>query len=81
MANSASIYTRYFVFSQTQMQDKINIASSMSSKKPKLGKVVVNGVARDYTEMVTDMARCRYSDAVLVTKGDIRTIKFTEPEE
>ena len=81
MANSASIYTRYFVFSQTQMQDKINIASSMSSKKPKLGKVIVNGVARDYTEMVTDMSRCRYADSVLITKGDIRTIKFTEPEE
>lgn len=80
MTNSASIYTRYFVYSKTQADERKKIESTISSSKFKLGKVVVNGVAKDYTDIVTDMSRCRYGDSTLVTKADIRTVKFTEPE-
>jgi hypothetical protein len=52
----------------------------MGSSKPKLGKVVVNGVYREYTDMVRDMTQCRFADAVLVTRGDIREMQFTEAE-
>jgi hypothetical protein len=81
MSNEASsIYTRCFVYSQTQRQQILDIAASMGSSKPKLGKVVVNGVYREYTDMVRDMSQCRFADAVLVTRGDIREMQFTEAE-
>lgn len=80
MANDSSIYTRCFVYSQAQRQQMIDIASAMGTTQPKVGKVVVNGIYREYTEIVRDMTQCRYSDAILVTKGDIREIQFTEPE-
>ena len=80
MANDSSIYTRCFVFSQLQQQQMTEVASTMGSNRPKIGKVVVNGVYRDYTEIVRDMTQCRFPDAILVTKGDIREIQFTEPE-
>ena len=80
MANDSSIYTRCFVFSQTQRQQILDIATKMGTSQPKVGKVVVNGVYREYTEIVRDMTQCRYTDAILVTKGDIREMKFTEPD-
>nr|DAP19576.1 MAG TPA: hypothetical protein [Caudoviricetes sp.] len=80
MANDSSIYTRCFVFSQAQRKQIADIAATMGSIQPKIGKVVVNGVYREYTEIVRDMTQSRYPDAVLVIKGDIREMKFTEPE-
>ena len=76
-----SIYERYFVYSPTQAEELTrteNIGRVDPRRKFKLGTVVVNGVAREYTEIVTSLARARYADAKLVAKGDIRTIKFTE---
>lgn len=75
----ASIYTRYFVFSKTQFEEKKKIMKGMSSTDMTVGKVIVNGVPRDYTDIVTDMKKCRYGDSVLVYKGDIRKTKFTTP--
>jgi hypothetical protein len=46
-----------------------------------LGVTLIVGVTVGVGVIVTDMSRCRYADSVLITKGDIRTIKFTEPEE
>ena len=74
-----NIYERYFVYSPTQQEDILKIESSSSINKYKFGTVVVNGVNKIYTEIVTDMSKAKYKDAVLVTKGDIRRIKFTEP--
>ena len=76
-----SIYERCFVYSRTQAEELINtekINNITAKRRFKLGKVVVNGVQRDYTEIVTSMDKARYPDAVLVTKGDIRKLKFTE---
>lgn len=74
---SQSIYTRYFVFSKSQMNERLRIEASISATRPKLGTVIVNGVAKEYTDIVTDMSRCRYGDSILITKGDIRKINFT----
>lgn len=76
-----SIYERCFVYSRTQADELINIEKANNitvKRKFKLGKVVVNGVSRDYTEIVTSLDKARYPDAVLVAKGDIKNMKFTE---
>lgn len=81
--NSMSIYERCFVYSRTQADDILKVETKnnipTARKKFKLGRVVVNGVQKDYTEIVTSMDRARYPDAILVAKGDIRNMKFTEP--
>ena len=77
--SSHSIYERCFVFSRTQKDELINTENGISNHKFKLGTVVVNGVSKEYTEMVTSLDRARFGDAVLVAKGDIRKMSFTEP--
>ena len=77
----SSIYERCFVFSITQADELRNVENTMRAdprNKFKLGHVVVNGVAKEYTEIVTSLDRARYPDARLVAKGDIRKMKFTE---
>jgi len=74
-----SIYERCFVFSRLQKQELLNTEKNIAIGKFKLGTVVVNGVSKEYTEMVTDFSKARYGDAVLVAKGDIRKMSFTEP--
>lgn len=75
----ASIYERCFVYSPTQKDELVRIESKDRVDKFKLGTVIVNGVAKNYTEIVTDMSKVKYPDATLVIKGDIRRIKFTSP--
>lgn len=48
-------------------------------KQIKFGTVVVNGVKKEYTDIVIDPNKSKFSDAVIVTHGDIRKIKYTEP--
>lgn len=80
----ASIYERYFVYSPTQAEELTKVengfggASAKYGKRFKLGTVVVNGNAKEYTEMITSPDKARYADAKVVAKGDIRSIKFTE---
>lgn len=81
MDNKNNIYFRYFVYSSTQANEIRKIQSSMSSEKPKLGTVIVNGIAKQYTEQVRDLSQCRYSDSKVVTKGDKRYIKHTPAQK
>ena len=74
-----SIYERCFVYSPTQKEDLFRFRQTNSTRQIKLGTVIVNGVPKDYTDMITDMSRSRYSDSILIAKGDIRRMKFTEP--
>lgn len=72
------IYKRYFVFSREQM-DKMKSINAKMSKKITFGTVIVNGSAKIYTDIVTNMDKCKYADSILVTEGDIRKIKYTNP--
>lgn len=74
----SNIYKRYFVFSKEQM-DKIKSINAKMSKRITFGTVVVNGSAKIYTDIVTNMDKCKYADSILVTEGDIRRIKYTNP--
>ena len=78
MAATTSIYERCFVYSPTQRDELLKLSATGSVNKFKLGTVVVNGISKNYTEIVTNMSKCRYSDAMLVAKGDIRKMSFTE---
>lgn len=78
--NQSSIYNRCFIFSKTQLDQMIQIKKGTSAAKPKLGRVIVNGVPKQYTDKVVSMDRVPFSDAVLVYQGDIRSTEWTDPE-
>lgn len=75
--NSTDVYTRFFIFSRTQMEEQKATAAKLGRLfKPK--QVIVNGVAKIYTDIVLDKNSVRQTDAYVVTSGDIRGIKFTD---
>lgn len=69
-----SIYYRYFVYSA----EEEDLRKRVHGENISFGTVIVNGVAKRYTSIVTDPANTK-SDALIVCKGDIRKIKYTPP--
>lgn len=71
MNDIRSMYYRYFVYSEQE-------ADLFSKAHPtgELGTVIVNGIPKKYTSMVLDTNDSK-SDAIVVVKGDIRKIKYT----
>ena len=69
-----SLYYRYFVYSSEEEALRIKLYGENVS----FGTVVVRGVPKRYTSIVTDLKNTK-SDAIVVTKGDIRKIKYTPP--
>ena len=74
---STDIYYRYFVFSRTQMED-IKRREDKLGRVPRFGKVIVNGVSKEYTDILTDMKKAVYPDTIKITEGDIRKLVYTE---
>lgn len=72
------LYYRYFLFSQEQKNMRLKVESNLG-KKVTFGTVVVNGVKKEYTDIVIDPNKSKFSDAVIVIQGDIRKIRYTEP--
>ena len=74
MKNYQSMYYRYFVYSAEEeaLKEKVH------GRNAKFGTVVVRGIPKRYTSILTDLADSR-PDAIVVTKGDIRKIKYTSP--
>lgn len=70
---------RYFIFSREQMEMMKEIRKNMN-KNIKFGEVVVNGISKPYTDIVTDMSKCKFGDSVLVIAGDLRKLKYTQPK-
>lgn len=71
-----TVYTRYFIFSKTQMDNMIAMAKKRGSSVPKFGTVVVNGVPKTFTLMTTSIDNLRYTDSKVIISGDMRTIKY-----
>lgn len=70
-------HLRYFVFSKNQL----DVFTKLNDKlgKPTVTPVVfVAGKRKQYTEMLKDHTKCRYSDYKIVAAGDIRKMQFTE---
>ena len=74
---TTDIYYRYFVFSRTQMED-IKSREDKLGRIPRFGKVIVNGVSKEYTDILTDMKKAVYPDTIKITEGDIRKLVYTE---
>lgn len=74
------IYFRCFVFSREEYEQKMNIDRKLG-KVTKLGQVLVNGIPKPYTSILTSMSRARFADSVEVISGDIRKIKYEPPKE
>ena len=76
----SNLYDRYFIFSRTQME-RINDANTKAGRPaPVFGTVIVNGIAKTYTDKIIDMNKAPFADSVIITQGDVRKIKFTQPE-
>lgn len=75
-ASEQSMYYRYFVYSAEEeaLKQKVN------GKDAKFGTVIVRGVPKRYTSIVTDPANTK-ADALIVCKGDIRKIKYMPPSK
>lgn len=67
-----SMYYRYFVYSD----EEAAIRKKVHGNNASFGTVVVRGVPKAYTSIVTDPKDAK-SDAIIITKGDIRKIKYT----
>ena len=60
------MYNRYFVYSAEEEA----IKQQVHGPNAKFGTVIVNGIPKRYTSIVTDMKNAK-SDAIIVTKGNI----------
>jgi hypothetical protein len=58
------------------------MAEKNGERNPQIGKVMVAGNYKRYTFMTRDPETysSRYSDAKIIMSGDIRKIRYTEPE-
>jgi hypothetical protein len=72
---ASSMYYRYFIYSAEEEALKIKVHGPNAS----FGTVSVRGIPKRYTSIVRDPKESK-SDAIIVTKGDIRKIKYTPPE-
>jgi hypothetical protein len=77
----SNIYERCFIFSREQMEHRISVETANGGSTPKFGSVIVNGIPKTYTDIVVSMDKARYSDSTLLVRGDIRTIKYTQPSK
>lgn len=69
------IYYRYFVFSRDQMDDQRRRAEKLG-QVAKFGKVIVDGIPKEYTDILLDMKSAKYPDSILIAEGDIRSITY-----
>ena len=66
---------KYFVFSREQMNMKRNMAKKLSQEyKP--GLVFIGNSYKEFTDIVDNPSLAKFSDSIIVTSGDINTIKY-----
>ena len=70
-----SMYHRYFVYSA----EEESLRTQLYGPNVSFGTVMVRGVPKKYTSIVTDMANSK-ADAIVVAQGDIRRIRYTPPQ-
>ena len=71
------IYYRYFVFSRTQLED-IKRREEKLGRYATNGKVIVDGIAKEYTDIILNMESAKYADSIIITEGDIRKITYVK---
>ena len=68
---------RYFVFSRTQLED-IKRREEKLGRYATIGKVIVDGIAKEYTDIILNMESAKYADSIIITEGDIRKITYVK---
>lgn len=69
---------KYFLYSETQLKMRKEVEARMG-KKFIVGRVIVNGVRKPFTE-ISSSPTSRYSDAKVVAQGEVTLMKYTPPE-
>lgn len=80
MANTSNEYMRYFLYSLTQAEQRRKIDKGMSAARTIFPKVRVNGIYREYTEMVKNPSDSHYNDARVIAAIDIREAQIKDAE-
>ena len=75
MANNSDDY-RYFIYSTSQMRDRIDIEKNIG-KVFVPGTVVVGSRKLKYTEL-SKTGTSRYSDAIIVAQGNLSKMSYTK---
>lgn len=75
MNNNEKVDFRYFIFSSSQMKDKIEIEKKIG-RKYQPGTVLTKGSYKQFTDIIKEPTHKRYSDAIIVAYGDINTMKY-----
>ena len=73
----ADINYRYFYYSPTAAE-KIKSIEKGISPDFSLPWVVVNGVRKYYTEIVTSPEKLRFKDSIKIAEGDMRRMSFSQ---
>ena len=76
--SQTDLYHRVFIFSQQQMDLKIELGKKKDGKAPKIGTVIVNGTSKMYTDILRSADEIRFSDSIVLLSEDIRKVKFKE---
>lgn len=69
--------TKTFVFSQTQQLE----LKKLYGKNYTFGHVIVNGQKKIYTDILSDISKCRFSDARTLITGELSKIQYTKPQK
>lgn len=67
---------KYFMYSKTQQDIKKEVTRRIG-KNFVPSKVFINGQVFEFTEIVKDPNKTRFSDSKVVASGDINKIKYT----
>ena len=66
-----------FVFSQTQQAE----LKKLYGKNYTFGHVIVNGQKKIYTDILSDISKCRFSDAKVLITGELSKIQYTKAQK
>ena len=82
MANEElSIYNRFWIYSDTEAELLKKVTNKVSYQKINFGTVInESGIIKSYTSIINNLNKIKYADSIVVMKGDIRKVKFTDPE-
>ena len=73
-----SYYMRYWVYSRAQLEQQMKIHNVRNVSDLRLRKIVVFGVDKTFTCELKSMKDIKFSDSVLVAKGDKRIMQIIQ---
>lgn len=73
-----SVYKKYFIYSKEQEQLRYNIELKLG-KKFLPGIIIIDGSEYNFTEIVDNLSKLKYSDSEIVAYADIRSATYRIP--